>query len=276
MSIKITTLIENKKENCKFINEFGLSFFIEDKDKKIIFDTGKTGKFIKNSYVLGINLEQVEDVILSHNHYDHTGGLKKFTEKCNSKYTLHINKNFFIKKHIITNIIHKLLKNNFNEKFLLNKGVKIHFLEKNEYQLSENIVLFTNFKKLNNFEIPKFNCIEKLYSNYILNEMENEVVVGVNTQKGLTLICGCSHIGIINIIENIKQRTKINIYGIIGGLHLKKARDENMDIILKYFLENNIKFFRVSHCTGEKFVKRLDEITNDSLYNFTGNEIILD
>ena len=117
MSIKITTLIENKKENYKFINEFGLSFLIEDRDKKIIFDTGKTRKFIKNSYILGINLEQIEDVILSHNHYDHTGGLKKFTEKCNSKYTLHINKNFFIKKHIITNIIHKLLKNNFMKNF---------------------------------------------------------------------------------------------------------------------------------------------------------------
>lgn len=275
MSIKITTLIENKKENYKFINEFGLSLLIEDGDKKIIFDTGKTGRFIKNSYILGINLEQVKDIVLSHNHYDHIGGIKKFTEKYNSKYNLHINKKFFIKKHIITSVIQRLLKNNFNEKFLLNKGVKIHFLEENKYQISENIMLFTNLKKLNNFETPKFNCIEKLYSSYILNEMENETVIGINTQKGLVLICGCSHIGIVNIIENIKQLTKKNIYGIIGGLHLKKASDKKIDIILKYFLENNIKFFRVSHCTGEKFVQRLSEITEDSLYNFTGNEIVL-
>ena len=58
--------------------------------------------------------------------------------------------------------------------------------------------------------------------------MENETVIGINTQKGLVLICGCSHIGIVNIIENIKQLTKRNIYGIIGRLSVLISKKEKI------------------------------------------------
>lgn len=276
MSIEIITLIENKEGACGLHNEFGLSFLIKDEDKSFIFDTGKTGEFAANASKMNINLKNIKDMVLSHSHFDHTGGVKTFTENYTSDYTLHVNKTFFEEKHRITEVIHEFLGNNFDEKYLLSHGVKIHYLENDEYKISKNITLYTNFKSLNDFETPTRYYFRKIYDNYILDNMEDEIVLGAETKDGILVICGCSHIGIANIVENIKRRTGKKIYGIIGGLHLSKAGDERMDLVLKYFAENDIKFFGVSHCTGDKFIEKLKKITDNFVYNSTGNKIVID
>ena len=274
--MEIITLIENKEGICGLQNEFGLSFLIKDENKTFIFDTGKTGEFVKNADKLNINLKDIKDMVLSHSHFDHTGGVKTFTEKCNSDYTLHVNKTFFEEKHRITEVIHEFLGNNFDEKYLLNHGVKIHYLENNEYKISKNITLHTNFKPVNNFETPTRYYFRKIYDNYILDNMEDEIAAAMETEKGLLIICGCSHIGIANIVENIRLRTGKKIYGIAGGLHLTKASDERMNAVLNYFKETGIEFFAVSHCTGDKFIEKLKTITDNFVYNSTGNTIVID
>lgn len=274
--MKITTLIENEVgHNKELKNEFGLSLFIEDEDISLIFDTGKSGDFIFNAQKLQIPLNNIKHVVLSHSHFDHTGGIRKLVDTFNNKFTLHISKTFFEEKHRITGVIHEFLGNNFNEKYILDKGININYIDTDEFKLSKNITLFTNFKSLNNFETPTRYYFRKIYDNYILDSMEDELVLGIDTSKGLLIVCGCSHIGIANIVENIKCRTQKKIYGIIGGLHLSKASDERIEKVLKYFDECNIEFFGVSHCTGEKVTKILRESKKNFIYNNTGNTIII-
>ena len=276
MNLKITTLIENEAGyNKELKNEFGLSLFIEDEDISLIFDTGKSGDFIFNAQKLQIPLNNIKHVVLSHSHFDHTGGIRKLVDTFNNKFTLHISKTFFEEKHRITGVIHEFLGNNFNEKYILDKGININYIDTDEFKLSKNITLFTNFKSLNNFETPTRYYFRKIYDDYILDSMEDELVLGIDTSKGLLIVCGCSHIGIANIVENIKCRTQKKIYGIIGGLHLSKASDERIEKVLKYFDECNIEFFGVSHCTGEKVTKILRESKKNFIYNNTGNTIII-
>lgn len=272
MGIKITTLIENK-DGCSLEGEFGLSLLIQDNDFSFIFDTGKTGKFLENAEKMGIDLKNIHNMVLSHSHFDHTGGVKTFIEKCSNNFTLHITPSFFEEKHKITELIHEFLGNNFDKKYIENSGVKIHYIEGDEYKLSENITLHTNFKQTNDFETPVRYYFKKIYDDYILDNMEDEIAVTADTPKGLVIICGCSHIGIANITETIKNSTNKNIYGIVGGLHLSKASDERMDKVLDYFIKNNIKFFGVSHCTGEHFIEKLKQYNPDFIYNNTGNII---
>lgn len=274
--MKITTLIENEAgHNKELKNEFGLSLFIEDEDISLIFDTGKSGDFIFNTQKLQIPLNNIKHVVLSHSHFDHTGGIRKLVDTFNNKFTLHISKTFFEEKHRITGVIHEFLGNNFNEKYILDKGININYIDTDEFKLSKNITLFTNFKSLNNFETPTRYYFRKIYDDYILDSMEDELVLGIDTSKGLLIVCGCSHIGIANIVENIKCHTQKKIYGIIGGLHLSKASDERIEKVLKYFDECNIEFFGVSHCTGEKVTKILRESKKNFIYNNTGNTIII-
>ena len=274
--MKITTLIENEAgHNKELKNEFGLSLFIEDEDISLLFDTGQSGDFIFNAQKLQIPLNNTKHVVLSHSHFDHTGGIRKLVDTFNNKFTLHISKTFFEEKHRITGVIHEFLGNNFNEKYILDKGININYIDTDEFKLSKNITLFTNFKSLNNFETPTRYYFRKIYDDYILDSMEDELVLGIDTSKGLLIVCGCSHIGIANIVENIKCRTQKKIYGIIGGLHLSKASDERIEKVLKYFDECNIEFFGVSHCTGEKVTKILRESKKNFIYNNTGNTIII-
>lgn len=277
MNLKITTLIENKaSSNPELKYEFGLSLFIEDEDISVLFDTGKSGDFTKNAQKLQVLLNKTKHVVLSHSHFDHTGGIRELLDNFNNSFTLHISKTFFEKKHRITGVIHEFLGNNFNEKYVLDKGVKINYIDNSEYKLSKNITLFTDFKSVNDFETPTRYYFRKIYDNYILDNMEDELVLGIDTSKGLLIICGCSHIGIANIVENIKRRTGKKIYGIMGGLHLSKASDERIEKVLKYFNDCNIEFFGVSHCTGEKVTKILKETKKNFIYNNTGNVIVID
>ena len=276
-SLEIITLIENNADyNNELKNEFGLSLFIKDEDISLIFDTGKSGDFIFNAHKLSVPLSEVKHIILSHSHFDHTGGIKKLLNDFNNNFTFHISKTFFEEKHRITGVIQEFLGNNFNEKYLLDRGVKINYITSSEFKLSKNITLFTNFKSMNDFETPTRYYFRKIYDNYILDSMEDEIVLGIDTKKGLLIVCGCSHIGIANIIENIKKRTGKKIYGIMGGLHLSKASDERIEKVLKYFDECDIDFFGVSHCTGEKVTKILKETKKNFIYNNTGNILAID
>jgi len=76
--MKVTTLVENLTYKSGLLAEHGLSFYIETESKKILFDTGQSDVFVRNAQALGIDLTEVDAVVISHGHYDHAGGLNTF------------------------------------------------------------------------------------------------------------------------------------------------------------------------------------------------------
>lgn len=99
MSVNITTLIENSPgEHHALHAEHGLSFFIEKDDHKFLFDTGQSGRIIENAAQLRIDLTSIEYVVLSHGHYDHTGGLQALTT-ITKDFNLILGQGFFDQKY---------------------------------------------------------------------------------------------------------------------------------------------------------------------------------
>ena len=97
------------------------------------------------------------------------------------------------------------------------------------------------------------------------------------TGKGLVVIVGCSHVGIVNILSSIYEKTGIPIYAVIGGTHLIEADELRMQKTIDAFRAMNIKFIAVSHCTGEEGIKRIQqEFSDEFIYNNTGNVIVID
>ena len=124
MEARITTLIENSQgENLSLETEHGLSFLIEKNSHKVLFDTGQSGAFIENAHKLGLTLNDLEFVAISHGHYDHSGGFRRFSE-INQALTLITGKNFFGLKYATDGISHEYLGNNFDETFLEYKRIR--------------------------------------------------------------------------------------------------------------------------------------------------------
>ena len=275
MSVKITTLIENNADdNCLLYNEHGLSFYIEADDVNIIFDTGQSGKFIENANKLNINLKQTDYVILSHGHYDHSGGLTSLAEEIGNSFELIISDKFFNNKYSYKEKKYRYTGNSFDKKYLQDSNISVNYINEDIYYVTQNIIVVSNFVRKTNFETLNDRFFVKLNGNFEIDTFLDEISIAIKVKEGLLVILGCSHVGVVNILETLIQRTNMPIYGIVGGTHLIEADEIRLNETIKYFKEKDIKLIGVSHCTGEKAIQSLKcEFKDRFLYNNTGNII---
>lgn len=276
--IKITTLIENNiDDNNKLINEHGLSLLIEANDKRLLFDTGQTSAFLDNARSLNINLDDLDGVVLSHSHYDHTGGIIRLLKENTNIYNVYISKFFNNNKYKrLSDGTYKYNGIPFDIEEL-EKLADIKKVDDDIYKINDDIYIFTNFKMTNNYEKLNENMLLKDNSTYSIDDFKDEISIGINTDKGLIVIAGCSHRGIINIVSTVKNRLNTNIRGIIGGTHLINCSIDRLDFTIRELKKLNLDFLAVSHCTGDANINILkDNFKDKFILNNTGNTIIID
>ena len=278
MSLKITTLIENNSDiNNVLINEHGFSLYIEINEKKILFDTGQSGDFIKNAEKLKINLKDLDYVVLSHGHYDHSGGFGELVQNINKSFQLIVGNGFFNEKYkLIEREQYKFNGNSFDEEFISQNNISTKYIDKDLFNITEDVMIFSNFERKNDFELLNKKFYIKKNDKYVFDEFSDEIVLGIKHEKGLVIIVGCSHVGLVNILETIINRTGIPIYAVIGGSHLIEADELRLNKTINYLKERNINILRLSHCTGDRAVKKLQsEFGKRFIYNHTGNILFL-
>lgn len=257
--LKITVLVDNLgMDNKSLINEHGLSYLIKYSNLTLLFDTGKTDLFYKNGLLLGVDFEKVDYVLLSHGHYDHTGGLKYFLE-INKKAKIICKKEIFQEKlskstgnlrYIGTDIDYKKYKSRFI------------FIEKDTY-IEENLYLISDFgEKIENnqshFFVKTENGIEK-------DSFFDEMALVI---EGKVLISGCSHNGVVEIIK--KAQEKFGITTFVGGMHLKGVREVEVFEIGEKIKNLNIQKIITGHCTTYENYKIIQKIIFDTSYSYTG------
>ena len=280
--MEIITLVENLVYNKDLKGEHGLSFLIKIDNYKILFDVGQTGLILENAKLLEENLKDIDFVILSHGHYDHTGGLEKFLE-INHTAKIIMKKNILQQKYSsstgsIREIGFKLRDRykNYPNEFL--------FLEE-DYILNNNIKIITQIDEYTNFEKIKQNLFIKKGDDFIMDQFQDELFLTIIKDSKLNIITGCSHNGIINIIKTAIDNTKINdINLVLGGMHLtgiklneKSLQDENNNKIQKTIEElKKLKIEKIytNHCTGiDGFIKLKNSMGDKISYSYTGINI---
>jgi 7,8-dihydropterin-6-yl-methyl-4-(beta-D-ribofuranosyl)aminobenzene 5'-phosphate synthase len=183
--IKITTLIENSiKEESLLHSEHGLSFYIQADNLNILFDTGQTGSFVENANKLNVDLEKIDHVILSHGHYDHTGGFKRLVEEKGKSFQLITGEKFFNNKYKYDGIKYTCIGNSFDEKYVEENKISIKYINEDTFNLSNNILVVSNFEKKTDFEKTNDRFIIKVDDNYEKDELKDNFKDGfleVNT-----------------------------------------------------------------------------------------------
>lgn len=276
MNIKITTLIENSSlENPCLTNEHGLSIYIESPEGNILFDTGQSGLFLDNALKLGVNLKNTNHIIFSHAHYDHCGGFKPFVDTIGTSFILHLNSSFFEnsqKFHYISPN-YKYIGINFNEDYLITNNINLNLVHDNITEILPKIYTITNFLKRTSFEKPSKNMLLYKNSKYISDTFSDETAIVIDTDKGLLVLVGCAHIGIVNILNTISDKFKKKIYGVLGGTHLINADEFRISKTIEYFNKSKIQLIGVSHCTGNTAINEMKKHMSNFFINSTGTTI---
>jgi 7,8-dihydropterin-6-yl-methyl-4-(beta-D-ribofuranosyl)aminobenzene 5'-phosphate synthase len=248
--MKITFLTDNYVDMAYLKAEHGFSCFIEYENTKILFDTGATTTTVENSKVIFGKLPKADFAILSHGHYDHTGGLKYSLEDISK-----ITNKIYCHKFIFDNHL-KETKNGY--KYIGMETDNNQFRKKIDLIQNEN---FTEIKK--NIYLSgtveryvEFNADEKLIAEiegkFIKDPFRDEQFLIID-DNGLVIISGCSHSGIMNIIEHAKKLIPgKKVKAVIGGFHLFRSTEEQLKETIDYFKENKIEKIITGHCTGLK------------------------
>jgi 7,8-dihydropterin-6-yl-methyl-4-(beta-D-ribofuranosyl)aminobenzene 5'-phosphate synthase len=275
MKSKITTLIENTvaQGGKKLIGEHGLSFYIETESNKILFDTGQNLAISNNAKVLGIDLSLIDTVILSHGHYDHSGGLKSLLE-CNRHFTLYAHPDVFDQKVKGADDNFKYIGIPLEKNFLEEKGVEIK-LGRNPAQVASGIMTTGEIPLENDFEGLESVFYIKKENAVIADTLADDLALILDTDKGLTVLLGCSHRGVINTLSHVVRLTaKKRINAILGGLHLGKASDSKLSIIMDHLGGFGLEKIGVGHCTGTRaFVALSNEFPNRVFLNTVGHVV---
>lgn len=277
MPIRITTLIENSvAEGLDLQIEHGLSFFIElggQRRLNMLFDTGQSDKFMGNARALNIDLKKTDFVAISHGHYDHSGGFRDFRQRFGNNFRLFLGEGFFNPKYAGDQGQYRFLGNNFDQDYLREKEIKTTFVEDELLQIAPGVHLMRNFPPGNDFELPnpRFQVFKD--SSFELDLFADEIVLILETSQGLVVLLGCSHPGVVNILETIRSRLNKRLHGVIGGSHLMEADQQRLQKTFEYFRSLNLSMLSLSHCTGEIALSLLGAGDLPYLVNSTGTVV---
>lgn len=202
--------------NNKFLTGWGVSYLI---DGKILFDAGdKSRSLFRNMENMGVEVSNLKTVVISHDHWDHRGGLWGILKE-----------NPTMKVYACPN---------FSKRF------------KNKVK-SYGVQLI---------EVDKFTSISKnvyttgeIGGRYAFKYMPEQALV-LKTPKGVTILIGCAHPGIVKVIENVKQNISGNIYFVLGGFHLRGKHKKTIIPIVNRFKQLGIKRIAPTHCTGKNAI----------------------
>ena len=275
MNLKITTLIENMPDaEEQLIYEHGFSVFLEVDGLRLLFDTGQSGRFVENAKALGVDLSETDLVILSHGHYDHTGGVPALLDKLEKKTPFYVGKEFFLPKYKLLEDGSWKYNGNPFEKALIcgeNSPVELNFVDNNATWLTNRLVLLKNFSRVTAYEEVNSKFFIKTETGYEPDLFMDEISLGICTEEGLVLVVGCSHAGIINIVEHVKRELGLPITAVIGGTHLVEAGEQRLIQTVQAIKRHGIQTIAVSHCTGEAGMSILkEEFGENFILNHTG------
>lgn len=280
MSIQISTLMENSLgEHTALTTEHGLSFLVETEASSVLFDLGQSGAFLHNAEKLCKDLSDVTHVVLSHGHYDHTGGFRPFVEKIGSEgYTLWTGEGFFVEKYGAFNASYQYLGNDFSRSYLGEIGISYKTIIKKRTQIAPKIWVATGFSRTHALEVPNPRFVKREAGSglFVADDFSDEVTLVIETKKGLVVLVGCAHPGILNMLDSIEESFGQSVYALFGGTHLVEADEERTQDSLENFTKRGITLLGLSHCSGERAITLSLEGSPINFRSCTGSTIILE
>ena len=278
--MKIINLVENEQESSGCEAAHGLSFYVETENHKLLFDSSPSEVVIRNAQKLDVDLPTVDTVILSHGHYDHSGGILSFVE-LNPQAKIYMQQNAGGEYYAFDGEEKGFRYIGIDKKILSLPQVQ---LLKGDTKLDDELQVFTVDQRA--YPLPSTNkrLRELCNGQYIQDEFHHEQNLLLTADGKKILFCGCAHNGILNVMETLERKLGPTSLPdlVIGGFHLMKRTEfseaDNSEITeIANRLKSYKAHFATCHCTGLPVFNQMKEIMGEQLsYVRSGDEVIVE
>lgn len=251
MKLRITTLSENCADRGYLLAEYGLSIVVETDDVNILFDTGASISASYNADVLGIDLSKIDKVVLSHGHYDHTGGLRQILGKMGKEVEIIAHPDIWAAKYSRS----QGQKDRYNgipfqRQELERLGANFNLTTK-PVRITDSIMTTGEVPMVTDFEEIEPVFFVKQDSGWQPDKLLDDQALIINAKPGLIVILGCAHRGPINTLYYAQQLTGVkSIHTVLGGAHLIHASEERIWLTIAALKELGVQRLGLCHCTG--------------------------
>jgi 7,8-dihydropterin-6-yl-methyl-4-(beta-D-ribofuranosyl)aminobenzene 5'-phosphate synthase len=234
--MKIKILFDKEGLGPQYHAGWGLSFLVDD---SVLFDTGEKFEYLKNNAkLMGVDLGKIRTVVISHDHWDHIGGLWGL---------LNLNKNITVYGCALSN---KEIKKKVKELGGIWKDVDAVVNIDNGIYSTGQIVF------------------------HYKNQMLAEQAMVIERKEKLILLCGCVHPNIVTLIEKVKAEFNKEISLILGGLHLMDKEQRVIEYVVSTIRAQGIRGIGASHCTGYEATQLLKKVFADNFVEIKVGEVI--
>ena len=255
--MKITVVVENTvstKTDKPLLGQHGLSMLLEHGGKRLLFDTAQSGILTENLALLGIHPDSIDAVLLSHGHYDHTGGLKAFLQHRSKPVDVYIGRNFFVERFAVHAGKKEAVSVPYTVVGLETAGAQFHTVSA-PLELWPGLWASGAIPRTNKHETGVTTLTNGIG---LPDAFDDELAVYATGGKGLTAVTGCAHRGILNIVEYGMQVTGATKVGaIIGGTHLGPASAAQKEATIEQLLQWQPALVAANHCTGLEMMAEL-------------------
>jgi 7,8-dihydropterin-6-yl-methyl-4-(beta-D-ribofuranosyl)aminobenzene 5'-phosphate synthase len=255
-AVKITVLMENTAGGRGTRSEHGLAYWIEHDGRHLLFDTGQSDLLLHNAARFQLDLQQLDAVVLSHGHYDHTGGLMHVLERA-QKPDLYVHPSAFGRKY-----------SRHDNGTLVDVGMPQREIQPITDRV-ENLVWTCQPTHVHNALhvtgfVPRRHDDEDVGGRFFTDAQGEEPdplwddqAIYFDTEAGVVVVLGCAHAGVVNTMDYVAQLTGRPIFAVIGGMHLLAASETRLDATVDAMRRHDVQRLAPAHCTGIRATARL-------------------
>lgn len=271
--MRIVNLVENTLGPCGCEAEHGLSFYIETKRHKLLVDCGQSEMFLRNAARLGIDLTQVDTVVLSHGHYDHAGGILAFAAR-NPRARIYASAAAGGEYYSMVGGAHYI-------------GIDKRILDlpgfcpvEGELRIDEELFLFSGITG-NKFPAKGNRNLKELVNGELRQDrFEHEQCLVVTQGEQNILLSGCAHHGILNILDRYRELFDRDPALVLSGFHMVQAdgySEEDLQRIratADELLQTDAVYY-TGHCTGPEPCAVMKEIMGERLQILHSGAVVM-
>jgi len=258
---RVLILVENHSGYRQgLVGVHGFSAILDTGDNVILIDTGPNADVLLNNMeTLGYDPKDIDYVVLTHGHYDHTGGLKGLVEARKGETIVIAHPDVFSDKFSIEGRRIRYIGIPFSREELVSLGARF-LLTRNSLKIAEG-VMFSG-------EIPREYWTRTtghvvVNGNLVEDPLLDDISVILELERGLVVISGCGHSGLKNIVTHAKRLGNKPVMAIVGGYHLIGSKEDILSDVVKFIGDEGIEKAFLGHCTGIKEIAWLKKHLND-------------